>query len=356
MTALAVSEHRSDRRRRAQLRLINISETTPSTREWGLTEEPQPFVVDLRRVSGDTSSAVSAGDPWRDVVLDGVNRINAVLSASFADFAPESAIAAAMQPSFNAFNEVMANVAAGVFQAQANSIRESVRAIQAQMFNQMQPALAAALAANTSLRTMANWQVTPLIPLSNVAGQLRPIPASALPPDMLLSRSVAVPTSPEVEEERDALDATEQDPPAYRAFCELRRWLSLSARETAEMLGLGGTTPYTWKRESREPHPANARAVYQAHALVEAVFQRLGESDARSWIFSGNPSPFELLSHGDIEAATNAAQTMIFGRPTAEPESGALYEERVETSSPQVQQNAPRPRRAATRRIRRSAT
>jgi hypothetical protein len=371
MSALAVSEASAERRHRAKLRLVKVSETEPTSRDLGWAEgESQPFVLGVPEVSGGTPSAVTAGDPWQDTVLDGVNRINMIVSASLADFAPEPVVASGIQPNFSILNEAHSfDVFGATLQAFQNQMRP--------MLDQMQPVLDALSANAAALRTMAGWQVTPFLPTQPYTPGLLHVPASALSPFLhnygavltgagVPSELVQIAHAPAITaadaasaiatEEQEHLDATDEDPPAYRAFCQLRRWLSLSARETAEMLGLGYTTPYTWKRENREPQPANARAVYQHHALVEAIVQRLGEPGAQSWLHSGSPSPFDLLVAGDIEAATNAAQQLIFGTPASRPEPSAVYDEEAEEPSSTASGGSPRPRRAATRRIRRSST
>ena len=99
---------------------------------------------------------------------------------------------------------------------------------------------------------------------------------------------------------------------AYHAFTELTAWLGMTQEETAALLGIGRTTPLAWRR-GHEPQPARARRLFQTHALVKTLVRRLGTDEARRWLGRGTPSPLELIRSGDVAAADDRAETMIFG-------------------------------------------
>ena len=66
------------------------------------------------------------------------------------------------------------------------------------------------------------------------------------------------PTPSTIEQSRGwvvPVDPAASDPPAYEAFKALGRWLNADDAAIADMVGVGRTTPYTWKRDSREPGP-----------------------------------------------------------------------------------------------------
>jgi hypothetical protein len=100
---------------------------------------------------------------------------------------------------------------------------------------------------------------------------------------------------------------------AFAAFTELHSWLRLSVEETAALVGVGRTTPInSWLREGHEPRPETARRLYQLHALVSTVAQRLGSEGAYRWFASGSPSMLERLEAGDQSAVIAAAERDFF--------------------------------------------
>jgi hypothetical protein len=99
--------------------------------------------------------------------------------------------------------------------------------------------------------------------------------------------------------------------PAYQAFTQLRTWLRLSVKETAQLVGVGRTTPTTsWHRQGHPPRPAQARRLYQLHALVNAVVRQLGEHDAFEWLNTGTPPPFSLMWEKDLAPIADAIERL----------------------------------------------
>ncbi len=98
---------------------------------------------------------------------------------------------------------------------------------------------------------------------------------------------------------------------AYRAFTELTAWLGMTQEETAALLGIGRTTPLAWRR-GHEPQPARARRLFQTHALVKTLVRRLGTDEARRWLGRETPSPLELIRSGNVAAADDRAEAVIF--------------------------------------------
>jgi hypothetical protein len=312
MSAVPAQIPRTERPRRPKLRLV----VQPQTQSSGADEEtpglkpPDPTPAQLR-----------SEDPWRDMVLDGVLLVNAVVGATLADFA-----------------------SAGVVYSDISTENMFVVA---------------------STRTPTNWQPTPLLlgtewssrsaftslpgavissnldsPWVFNTGRTFELPANVMVRPFFVPVAGTIATDPEVEE---------SDPPAFAAFCQLREWLLVSANDVADLVGIGRTTPYNSWKKGGGPHPANARRLYQIHGLVEAMVQRLGGAGARAWLAAGDPSPFELMRRGDVEGATSAAQEMVFGRPMAGPEPGAVEDEQMPSDIAAGQK--PTTRRSKTGRI-----
>lgn len=100
---------------------------------------------------------------------------------------------------------------------------------------------------------------------------------------------------------------------AFGAFKDLARWLHANDDEIASMIGIGRTTVYTWQRDGREPRPATARKLFQAHAVMGALVQQLGEDGAYDWLAHEASERRTALMAGDIAGIQSQARPIIFG-------------------------------------------
>lgn len=132
---------------------------------------------------------------------------------------------------------------------------------------------------------------------------------------------------------------------AYRTFIELAGWLGMTQEETARLLGVGRTTPLAWRR-GHEPRPARARRLYQTHALVKTLVRRLGTGETRTWLARGTPPPLDLIAAGDVAAADDRAEALIFGAPTRPAPIDAWIDEPASAPEPAAVRGAA-PRRVA---------
>ncbi len=117
------------------------------------------------------------------------------------------------------------------------------------------------------------------------------------------SRGWAVPVTPEL-----------TDPPAYEAFKALGRWLNADDAAIADMVGVGRTTPYTWKRDGREPRAATSQRIYEYHATLDALRRSLGIGGLRHWLHEGVTPRREWLLAGDLEHLERDVHTVLFRR------------------------------------------
>jgi hypothetical protein len=83
---------------------------------------------------------------------------------------------------------------------------------------------------------------------------------------------------------------------AWDAYKDLGNWLQLNADDVAEIVGVGRTTPYTWKR-GREPRPETARKLFHLHGVIRALHRHFGD-DLVAWLGQGSPGPLKLLVDG----------------------------------------------------------
>lgn len=113
-------------------------------------------------------------------------------------------------------------------------------------------------------------------------------------------------------------DADPPTPPAaWTAFKELGTWLSLSDRETAQLLGLGDKTAYGWRREGRPPQPRLARRLYEAHAFVRQLVDALGTHEAQRVLAQGGEdSALALIKDNRVAEAEARFADLIYSRPT----------------------------------------
>jgi hypothetical protein len=101
---------------------------------------------------------------------------------------------------------------------------------------------------------------------------------------------------------------------AFDAFKDLVRWLQATDDEVASMVGVGRTTPYAWKRDGREPRRSTVRKLFQTHAVLAGLVNKLGEDAAVNWLVLDDPSRRERVLAGDLASVQNEARPLLFRR------------------------------------------
>jgi hypothetical protein len=141
------------------------------------------------------------------------------------------------------------------------------------------------------------------------------------------------------------------DPPAYAAFKALGRWLDADDAAIADMVGVGRTTPYTWKRDGREPRASTAQRIYEHHATLDALRRRLSILGLRRWLHEGIPPRRDVLLAGNLERLEGDVHAVLFRRaPTERIDLAAAPED----TGPAEPAASDRPLRPSGRRPRRS--
>lgn len=146
------------------------------------------------------------------------------------------------------------------------------------------------------------------------------------------------------------VDRRAGDPPAYEAFKALGRWLNADDAAIAEMVGVGRTTAYTWKRDGREPRAATAQRIYEYHATLDALRRRLGTGGLRRWLHEGVTPRRDVLLAGDLEHLEREVHDVLFRRaPTQRVDLAAAPEDsspaEVSGSEGSLRPSGRRPRR-----------
>ena len=104
------------------------------------------------------------------------------------------------------------------------------------------------------------------------------------------------------------------EPAAYKAFKDLAAWLEAEDSQIADMVGIGRTTPYAWKREGHEPRAATAQRIYEHHATLDSLSRRLGAAGLHRWLREASPTRRDTLLNGDLESLERDVHTILFRR------------------------------------------
>jgi hypothetical protein len=143
------------------------------------------------------------------------------------------------------------------------------------------------------------------------------------------------------------VEQADNQPAAFRAFKDLGAWLDAEDSEIADMVGVGRTTPYTWRRDNREPRAATAQRIYEHHATLDSLRRRLGRDQLRAWLHEGSPTRRERLLRGGLQSLGPEVHGVVF-RPAARADLAAAPD--VDTSAVMP---AARPAQPSGRRPRR---
>jgi hypothetical protein len=172
---------------------------------------------------------------------------------------------------------------------------------------------------------------------------------------LLLFQLKAFEATPSViERERAGIARREPvaDPPAFAAFKALGRWLGADDAAIADMVGVGRTTPYAWKRAGHEPRAGTAQRIYEYHATLDSLRRRLGPDGLRRWLHEGVPPRRDELLAGGLERLEADVHALLFRRePARRVDLAAAPEE----TAPVELTRGERPLRPSGRRPRRPA-
>jgi len=105
---------------------------------------------------------------------------------------------------------------------------------------------------------------------------------------------------------RSALAAVEP----FRAFNDLKGWLSLTSRQLAELLGIKRTTPNAWDREGRKPRPETQLRLDRLHSYIEQLAQQPDSAERLARIRPALPM---LMKAIEAEAAINSTTLQSAG-------------------------------------------
>lgn len=126
--------------------------------------------------------------------------------------------------------------------------------------------------------------------------------------------------------------------PAVAAVEDIRRWLSLSYDDVANLIECAPSSVYYWKQRASEgrvvrPQAATVTRLFQIHSLLRSISIALGsDNDAgavHAWVSSRSDdhpeTPLDLLQSGRFEEAYRRASNVVFDRRPPAPRAGASY-------------------------------
>jgi hypothetical protein len=100
----------------------------------------------------------------------------------------------------------------------------------------------------------------------------------------------------EIPAARSGIGAGRTFHPGLRAVDDLRRWLTLTIADIAQITGLSESTIYWWAEHPTSiPRPAKIDRLLGLHALVGAMIDDLGQTITTQWFRSGQPSRLDRL-------------------------------------------------------------
>ncbi len=118
---------------------------------------------------------------------------------------------------------------------------------------------------------------------------------------------------------------------ALSAVADIQSWLGMGRDDVAQVAGYSPRSIKNW-REGTDPYPATVRRLFDIHALVGSLTQRLGQDGTRVWLATaaaGGRARRELLGTEDglrnlvseaapilFEAPVRDARTVQFEEPT----------------------------------------
>jgi hypothetical protein len=115
--------------------------------------------------------------------------------------------------------------------------------------------------------------------------------------------------------------------PTFDAFKDLMRWLDATDQEVADMVGIGRTTPYTWRREGREPRRSTVRLLLQVHSVVAGLVDALGEDAANRLLSIEHPEYRKSLLRGNLQEIQPAIHDLLFKRERRRTKPGSWISE-----------------------------
>ncbi len=126
---------------------------------------------------------------------------------------------------------------------------------------------------------------------------------------------------------------------ALAAVLDVQTWLEIGRDDVAHLAGYSPRSIRNWQA-GMDPYPATVRRLYDIHALVGSLEQRLGSAGARVWLSdtttAGRTRRDLLGEEGGLQILISEASTILFEQPARDFRDVAFEEY-------DPPENAPRP-------------
>ncbi len=94
----------------------------------------------------------------------------------------------------------------------------------------------------------------------------------------------------------------------------LTSWLGITYDELAQIVGVGRSTLFHWRRGEGPPRASNTRNISRLHALASLLVKRFGVKGAQSWLQAGPDRAWDYLIAGDIASVEERLRSKFFNQ------------------------------------------
>ncbi len=91
-------------------------------------------------------------------------------------------------------------------------------------------------------------------------------------------------------------------------------WLGITYDELAQIVGVGRSTLFHWRRGEGPPRASNTRNISRLHALASLLVKRFGVKGAQSWLQAGPDRAWDYLIAGDIASVEERLRSKFFNQ------------------------------------------
>jgi hypothetical protein len=119
---------------------------------------------------------------------------------------------------------------------------------------------------------------------------------------------------------------------AVTAVSDIQRWLAVGQDQVATLAGYAPRSVKNW-REGMDPYPSTVRRLFDLHALLGSLTQRMGIDSARLWLADssrGGVRRRDLLTDDvGLRSVISEAATTLFEQPNVLPMHAPDFDEEI---------------------------
>jgi len=139
---------------------------------------------------------------------------------------------------------------------------------------------------------------------------------------------------------------------ALAAVADIQQWLAVGQDEVARIAGYAPRSAKNW-RDGMDPYPATVRRLFDIHALLGSLTQRIGIEGARLWLADISQRGIRrrdlIEDENGLRTVVSEAASMLFVLPSVG--SSLVFEDEVTPNVPTQLDRSVEPVRRARRRV-----